>query len=185
MFLLGRPSKTCSAIGCSKNKRSHPSLTFFKFPRPRERCRQWIQCSRREDLSKKNSKYCHENLRFCQEHFEDSQFIYPHLKTQLKKTAVPTLFPEIPNPPAKLGQRQKPQRKLLPPADVKETLTELKLKRATLKIKKLNNHIRSKNRSIRLLQNQLSKSKKMDVIIEAAKPFLTADEHELFSHQMQ
>ena len=51
-----------------------PGLSFFRFPRQKERCDIWVRNLRRKDLDGKSP----DDLKFyivCQEHFEDSQFM--------------------------------------------------------------------------------------------------------------
>lgn len=89
----------CGAINCQNNSRSHPELSFFRFPSNPERCRQWIQNCRREDLRSKTTTYVSKNVRLCSLHFENHCFM--NLQAERKKlvwNAIPTLFC-VPNPP--------------------------------------------------------------------------------------
>ncbi len=91
----------CAAIGCSKNYKANPGLHFFRFPKDNDRCRKWIQNTRRADLVGRSSSYCYMNLRLCQTHFEEGMFLRPD-KSLLVRTALPTLF-DVPNPPPRVG----------------------------------------------------------------------------------
>ena len=71
---------------------------MFKFPKDEERCRKWVQNTRRDDLRKVplNKLY---NLELCSIHFEDSQFRNKEKRNRLMPNAIPTLF-QVPNPPS-------------------------------------------------------------------------------------
>ncbi len=197
-----RPNrKYCSAIKCSNNKWANPELTFFKFPRLPSLCKKWILNTRRNDILTKGSAYCFVNLRLCSNHFEESMFTTSE-KNRLCSGAFPTIF-SVPNPPRRVGKgrrviiRAVPEKKPeeLPPlleiepvleesvsTTVVETPTKKKLRRSVEKMKKT---LRIKNQAIRTLQKNLEKTKKIEMIIEAMKPFLHPDEHELVAMQMR
>jgi hypothetical protein len=61
---------------------------------------------------KSNPTYLYDNCRLCSDHFEDSQFVDPLLKSRLLSTAVPTKF-RVPNPPKTLSSFRKPPAKRL------------------------------------------------------------------------
>ncbi len=109
----------CSAVNCSNSKHSHPELSFFRFPRDRQRyvlslfskynvaikpvsrslteklyfgifrSKEWVVLCRREDFAKKDTEYLYKNVRICAEHFEDIMFSND-LKNRLKPDAKPT-----------------------------------------------------------------------------------------------
>ena len=54
-----------------------------------------------------------------------------------------------------------------------------------LKLKKLQNALRNRNVAIKRLQKELEKSRKIDAVTEAMKPFLTPHEHEIVAMQMR
>ena len=62
----------CAAWECH-NARVNCKLSMFRFPNDEERCRKWVQNTRRDDLRNVllNKLY---NLELCSIHFEDSQF---------------------------------------------------------------------------------------------------------------
>ncbi len=181
--------KTCSAINCQNNKRKHPELVFFKFPLD-YRCKKWIQNTRRADLIGKSITYCHNNLRLCSRHFEESQFT-SSAKNRLIKTALPTLF-DVANCPSRISSTRKravtkhvaaekmPVTKNTPP-----TPTKKKLERAKAKISNLQTAVRSKNRAIKRLQKKILDSRKVESVIDAMKQYLQPDEHELVALQMR
>ncbi len=183
-----KASKTCSAINCSNNKKTHPHLTFFNLPKDTARCKVWLQNMKRQDLESKPIEYCQKNLRLCSLHFEDSQFVNVTEKKRLNWNAVPRIFsmhnaPKIPNtrrrltfggPATRREMRSKRQ----------DTPTKNKLKKATVKVMELRNLVRKKNREILRLKKQLEKSRQVKAVIEAMKPYLSEDEHELVSLQM-
>ena len=87
----------CSAINCKNSQRKTPTLKCFHCPKDKDRCAKWVQNSRRQDLKNKPLAYCLRNIVFCQEHFEDSNFMNEK-RDKLTWFAAPTLF-NIPNPP--------------------------------------------------------------------------------------
>ncbi|XP_055500197.1 uncharacterized protein LOC129702495 [Leucoraja erinacea] len=104
-------SAYCSAIHCTNRQCRRPDLSFFRFPNNKERCRQWVQNTRRHDLLHRTPVYLSNNCRLCSEHFELYQFSNKRTKNRLNWNAVPTLF-EIPNPPKCLPtQRRSLKRK--------------------------------------------------------------------------
>ena len=60
----------CAAWECY-NARGNYKLSMFRFPKDEERCRKWVQNTRRDDLRNVplNKLY---NLELCSIHFEDS-----------------------------------------------------------------------------------------------------------------
>lgn len=74
---------------------------FTNHPRTNE----WVVLCRRQDLLNKTSEYLHKNCKLCADHFEDCM-LSNDKKDRLKNDAKPTLF-DIPNPPAKVGQKRR------------------------------------------------------------------------------
>lgn len=74
----------CVLIGCQKNKRDYPHLSFFKFPADYRRD-DWLSACNVPDESP--------TMLVCSEHFE-SKFLG---KKFLKKNAIPTIKLSIPN----------------------------------------------------------------------------------------
>ncbi|XP_066955579.1 uncharacterized protein [Macrobrachium rosenbergii] len=97
-------SNLCAVHNCTNSKQTRPDLSFFRFPKDEDRCRQWIVKCCRPDLEVKSTKYLYNNCRICSEHFEDSQFMNAILKSKLLRNASPTLFND-PNGPE--GQEAK------------------------------------------------------------------------------
>ena len=85
----------CSAIGCT-NKQSK-TMSVFRCPKDPDRCKKWIVNSRRQDLLPVKTDYCYQNIRFCQDHFENRFFMNSE-KNSLVFNAEPRLF-DIPNSP--------------------------------------------------------------------------------------
>ncbi|XP_014671368.1 PREDICTED: 52 kDa repressor of the inhibitor of the protein kinase-like [Priapulus caudatus] len=90
-------SAHCSAPNCSNRQCKRPDLSFFRFPKNTERCQQWVQSTRRQDLLNRPVVYLSDNCRLCSEHFELDQFSNKQTKNRLTWNAVPTLF-DMPNP---------------------------------------------------------------------------------------
>ena len=89
----------CSAVNCSKGKKKHPELSYFKVPKDQERAKKWIVNSQRAGLLTRNLDYCIKNIGFCADHFEDCMFMNGK-KNRLIRSAVPTIF-DLPNLPRK------------------------------------------------------------------------------------
>ena len=89
----------CAAIGCH-NARRNCKLSMFRFPKDEERCRKWVQNTRREEIRNLPTKKLY-NFELCSNHFEDSQFVNKEKKSRFIRNAVPTLF-DVPNPPPKM-----------------------------------------------------------------------------------
>ena len=70
------------------------------------RCNQWVQNCRREDLRGKSAEYLYKNCVLCSLHFEECQFMNAQARNSLVWNAVPTKFPEIPNPPPQLASKR-------------------------------------------------------------------------------
>ena len=89
----------CAAYGCH-NSRRNCTLSMFRFPKEKERCRKWVQNTRRDDLRTVPLERLY-TYELCSNHFENSQFTNPERKNRLTKHAIPTLF-NVPNPPQKI-----------------------------------------------------------------------------------
>ena len=89
----------CAACACH-NSRRNCKLSMFRFPKEEERCKKWIQNTKRDDLRKLplHKLYTYE---LCSDHFESSQFTNVEKKNRLIPDAIPTLF-NVPNPPPKI-----------------------------------------------------------------------------------
>lgn len=81
----------CVAPNCKKNAKTNPELSYFRFPKDRERCLAWIaKIKKGHDFLHYTPEQCHLRYRLCSLHFEDTKFS-SLLKNRLKKTAIPTL----------------------------------------------------------------------------------------------
>ncbi|KAG0716355.1 hypothetical protein GWK47_009913 [Chionoecetes opilio] len=68
--------------------------------------------------------YLYQNCRLCSVHFEDTQFMNAASKNKLVWTAVPTIFPAVPNPPKPIRLKRPCRRERLPLACTKKTKVE-------------------------------------------------------------
>ncbi|XP_067132215.1 52 kDa repressor of the inhibitor of the protein kinase [Centruroides vittatus] len=89
-FVLKGPS-FCCAIDCTNSYNKCLGLSFFRFPRDKERCRKWILNSGRVDLLDKTTEFLYSTCRLCELHFEDTEFATIE-RNKLSITAVPTRF---------------------------------------------------------------------------------------------
>ena len=139
-------------------------------------------------------KYCHENLRLCEDHFEKQEFLNSS-KKKLKKNALPSLF-SVPNCPAQIGGRRKTVvRQLFVPKETKkmkspkksdrETPSKKKLIQITYKVRTLKNAIRKKDREIAQLKKRIEKSQKLEEVIKTLKLYLPPDEHHLIAMHLR
>ena len=96
----------CSAINCTnaRRKESCRGKPFFRFPADEERCRVWVQNSRRADLLGKKAQDLCKVFHLCSDHFEEHQFTTSE-KKRLIWNAVPTIF-DVPNPPKPLTRKR-------------------------------------------------------------------------------
>ncbi|XP_055522323.1 uncharacterized protein LOC129716485 isoform X1 [Leucoraja erinacea] len=101
-----KSSSHCSAINCSNRKSKRPDLSFFRFPAKKERCQQWVQNTRRQDLLHRTTEYLSANCCLCTLHFELDQFSNKQTKNRLNWNAVPTLF-DFPNPLKRLSSQRR------------------------------------------------------------------------------
>ncbi|GAB6025157.1 hypothetical protein CHUAL_014016 [Chamberlinius hualienensis] len=81
----------CSAFNCRVKNIEFPELSFFRFPKDEERCKQWVINSHRTDLLDKDAEYLFRNVRLCSLHFTDEMFSNEE-KNRLRNIAVPTIF---------------------------------------------------------------------------------------------
>ena len=79
----------CAAVNCWNNRFNSPNLSFFRFPRDTERCKQWVVNCGREDLLKKTALQLYSGTTLCSKHFDDNQFACSKLKPM---RAIPTIF---------------------------------------------------------------------------------------------
>ena len=83
-----KKSQRCSAINCTNGRYEYEclGLSFFRFPRVKERCKKWLVNCRRLDLLYKSPRELYTSNVLCEMHFEDSQFTDPH-KKNIRKAA--------------------------------------------------------------------------------------------------
>ncbi len=112
-------------------------------------------------------------------------------KKRLIWKAAPRIF-SVPNPPKMSKKRKKRVRKIVDQEKKEEkikptpeTPTKRRLKKAVIQVKSLNNAVRGKKREIVKLKKRLKETTKIEKVIEAMKPYLSKDEHELVSLQMR
>ncbi|XP_067113347.1 uncharacterized protein si:dkey-250d21.1 [Osmerus mordax] len=84
----------CAAPNCDLH-REGSNVLFFRFPLDAERCKQWLNNCRRQDLASKTPEQLHKLYRLCANHFEPS-LICPlgmdSTEKVLKEDAIPTIF---------------------------------------------------------------------------------------------
>ncbi|XP_054638682.1 THAP domain-containing protein 3-like [Dunckerocampus dactyliophorus] len=103
-------SAHCSAINCTNRQSKRPDLSFFKFPRNKDRCQQWVESTRRTDLLSRTTFYISRNCRLCAEHFTEDQFSNRQVKNRLNWNAVPNVF-RFPDPPESDSTRRGPRKR--------------------------------------------------------------------------
>nr|XP_057909037.1 THAP domain-containing protein 1-like isoform X2 [Doryrhamphus excisus] len=103
-------SAHCSAINCRNRRLKRPDLSFFKFPRNKDRCRQWVVSARRTDLLSRTTCYISTNCHLCAEHFTEDQFSNRQVKNRLNWNAVPNVF-QFPDPPKSESTRRGPRKR--------------------------------------------------------------------------
>ncbi|XP_050502513.1 52 kDa repressor of the inhibitor of the protein kinase-like [Diabrotica virgifera virgifera] len=91
---MGKSHLVCAAINCN-SKAYNCNLSFFRFPKDKERALVWLLESGREDLQCKIDKL--DSYRLCGAHFEDKCF-KNDLKNRLYPHAIPTVFPCLEGP---------------------------------------------------------------------------------------
>ncbi|XP_025077786.1 uncharacterized protein LOC112554286 [Pomacea canaliculata] len=113
----------CSAINCQNGrfKLTSKGKRFHNFPKDEERCKIWMDFTRRKDFDHLTPSdvygkgYC-----LCSDHFEESQYNCPTQKKSLVWNAVPTVF-SIPNPPCKVtSSRKRPMDRMSKPTSAKQ-----------------------------------------------------------------
>ncbi|XP_053683887.1 putative uncharacterized protein DDB_G0282129 isoform X1 [Sabethes cyaneus] len=95
----------CQVAGCN-NKVEGPNihnLSFHRFPKDHDTCKQWVEFCNRPELWKKYAEngpeYLYKSSRICSDHFQPSDFNNPNLFSQgLKKGSVPTQYPASKEP---------------------------------------------------------------------------------------
>nr|CAD7256285.1 unnamed protein product [Timema shepardi] len=86
----------CAVPTCVNTKDTWPRKKFFKFPIAKDRCHQWLQLCRREDLLEEPSEMVGSLYVVCSDHFIQDHFVTVARKA-LTKMAVPTIFPASDN----------------------------------------------------------------------------------------
>ncbi|XP_056141305.1 uncharacterized protein si:dkey-250d21.1 [Lampris incognitus] len=84
----------CAATSCG-SRRGDPDggVPLFSFPPEPERCKQWLNNCRRQDLASKDPEQLHKLYRLCAKHFEPSLISHQSASgCVLNKDAVPTIF---------------------------------------------------------------------------------------------
>ena len=65
----------CAGSNCGNNRFDNPDLSFFRFPKAKERCKKWVLNTRRKDgIIKKSAAQLFRGSVLCEQHFEKSQF---------------------------------------------------------------------------------------------------------------
>ena len=199
------PGHFCGAIKCTNSSKKHPEKHFFRVPKDPERCRKWVQNSRRHDLLNKSPEYCYNNIRFCSDHFEKVMFQNDRCE-RLNWNAFPTLF-DVPNPPlTATPRRQLVERIPLPvqpsprvKAKTQETLSYIEKCKAEIRkrreersselVIKFKRSVRAKNRAILRLQKRLkdADTRKQTVasVLESVKDKLSHDMFGLLQNQLE
>ena len=192
----------CAAVNCI-NSSKNCNLSFFRVPKDKQRCKKWIQNSRRQDLMGKSTEYCSKNILFCADHFETAMFMNPQTRNRLVWNAEPTIF-VVPNPPPRVTPKREPAaRSSAPEASpylqkkheqkVEKTQRYLEECKAAIRRKradrglhsksetflKIKRSVKTKNQAISRLQKRLQKSEtrertKME-ILESVKDKLSSD----------
>nr|XP_047137173.1 52 kDa repressor of the inhibitor of the protein kinase-like [Hydra vulgaris] len=92
----------CSAISCvnKRGKNVGNNISFFRFPKDKNRCKLWVRNCRRQDLDTKSCEELNLNYTICSEHFDSSQYYLANNGSKRALvTAVPTVF-NFPNQPS-------------------------------------------------------------------------------------
>lgn len=79
----------CSVKFCD-NKASSQNLSFFSYPKDKDRLTIWTKNCETEHLADALTKS--NNYRVCAAHFDSKMFLNPTTKSRLVFNAVPTLF---------------------------------------------------------------------------------------------
>ncbi|XP_070377784.1 uncharacterized protein [Dermacentor albipictus] len=84
----------CCVPWCQNNGRTQkkPGTCFFRIPQD-SRSTAWVKYSRRADLAEKPVSLLYTSYKICSDHFTAQDFMNPG-RTRLRKTAVPTVYPD-------------------------------------------------------------------------------------------
>ncbi|XP_074527948.1 uncharacterized protein LOC141791410 [Halichoeres trimaculatus] len=84
----------CAAENCDYQRGDPTNSTpLFSFPLDPERCKQWLENCRRQDLATEPPEHLHQQYRLCAKHFEPSVISQEsNSSCVLKDDAVPTIF---------------------------------------------------------------------------------------------
>ncbi|KAM7398540.1 hypothetical protein PAMA_006444 [Pampus argenteus] len=84
----------CAAANCDYQQgESDNTTTLFSFPLEPERCEQWLNNCRRQDLASEPPEELHRLYRLCAKHFEPSMISHQSASgCVLREDAVPTIF---------------------------------------------------------------------------------------------
>ncbi|KAK5648218.1 hypothetical protein RI129_003110 [Pyrocoelia pectoralis] len=87
---MRKPGDFCAVKSCMT--RNNGQMSFFRFPKDLNRCKEWLKLCSREDITMSNDvNYCYNNLRVCAKHFENSMFLND-LRNRLQPHAKPMLY---------------------------------------------------------------------------------------------
>nr|XP_047131852.1 52 kDa repressor of the inhibitor of the protein kinase-like [Hydra vulgaris] len=98
----------CSAISCvnKRGKNVGNNISFFRFPKDRNRCKLWVRNCRRQDLDTKSCEELKLKYTICCEHFDSFQYYLANNGSKRALvTAVPTIF-NFPNQPSTFNLRK-------------------------------------------------------------------------------
>lgn len=100
----------CQVAGCENKVEGSgsPHLSFHRFPKDHDTCKQWVEFCNRPELWKKydenGPEYLYKSSRICSDHFQPNDFNNPNLFSQgLKKGSVPTLYPASKEPKSRFS----------------------------------------------------------------------------------
>ena len=65
---------TCSAAGCTNNRRFVGGVSYFHCPKDRELAKKWVVTSRKPYMINEPAEKCYNNIHFCAQHFEKALF---------------------------------------------------------------------------------------------------------------
>ncbi|XP_031625074.1 uncharacterized protein LOC116341881 [Contarinia nasturtii] len=86
--MSSKRGRKCSIKTCDNFQHTHKHLSFFRFPKDVERCRTWIEKTKRFDLLDKINIH---DERICQQHFEAVMFLNES-QNRLQQYAIPSLY---------------------------------------------------------------------------------------------
>lgn len=113
------PTQYCSALNCHNARAKNRKMSFFRFPKDKDRCMKWVDNCRRNELQQKDPESLYRNYAFCADHFEDSQFMNVQAKNRLVWNAIPTVF-DVPDPPPTIAEEKASGSPFFPPSPPKE-----------------------------------------------------------------